>query len=166
MPDRYAQVNVIFGGLAEPLFLEYKVGPLSYPGEEMMVTRLNDIDQLFNSRPREGNEMRALKAMVDIILNEPDFLIITSESFGNKTHGAGLDNHELAPPGLAGNDRFTQIRISFDVVGTWRAKDLNALPFSFTINNTDVDPSMWTANDFWYNYQGPFTRDEVVESEF
>jgi diamine oxidase len=62
-----------------------------------------------------------------------------------------------------GSQRFTQIRIMFAVDGTWRGKDLNPVPFSFTINGTDVDPSMWTADDFWYNLQGPFTKDALVE---
>ena len=128
----------------------------------MTVEKLSD--QVWNSRPREGNEMRALKAMVSEILNEDDFIIITSESFAGKTHGDGLSDHELAPPGLVPEERFTQIRIMFAVEGTWRGKDLNPLPLSFTINNTDVDPSMWTAEDFWYNLQGPFTRDELVQA--
>jgi hypothetical protein len=166
MPERYAQVNVAFGALDEPKFVEYKVGPLNSAAEELTVSRLNDIDQLWNSRPREGNEMRALKAMVDEIMNEDDFVTITTESFAGKTHGNGLDNHELAPPGLVGKERYTQVRIMFSVEGTWRAKDLNAVPISFTINNTDVDPSMWTAYDFWYNFQGPFGRDELVDGEF
>jgi hypothetical protein len=166
MPERYAQVNVAFGALDEPKFVEYKIGPLSSTAELMDITRLNDIDQLWNSRPREGNEMRALKAMVDEILNEEDFFTICTESFAGQTHGNGLDNHELAPPGLVGKERYTQIRVSFAIEGTWRAKDLNAVPLSFTINNTDVDPSMWTAYDFWYNLQGPFERDELVDREF
>jgi hypothetical protein len=161
-PERYAQANVAFGSIATPKFVEYKVGPLDGPVEEMTVEMLSE--QLWGSRPREGNEMRALKAMVDSILNEEDFLTLTSESFAGKTHGNGLNNHEPAPPGLVGSDRFTQITILFTVEGTWRGKDLNAVPLSFTINNTDVDPSMWTADEFYYNTQGPFTRDELIDS--
>jgi hypothetical protein len=41
-------------------------------------------------------------------------------------------------------------------------KDLNAVPLSFTINNTDVDPSMWTADDFYYNTR-TFTRDVLID---
>lgn len=160
-PARYAQANVAFGALAAPKFVEYKVGPLDGPAEDMTVTRL--AEQLWGSRPREGNEMRALKTMVDMILNEEEFQTLTRESFAGKTHGAGLNNHEPAPPGLVGADRFTQITILFTVEGTWRGKDLNAVPLSFTINNTDVDPSMWTADDFYYNAQGPFTRDELLD---
>lgn len=162
MPERYAQVNVAFGSLPEPKFVEYKVGPLSATPEEMTIERIGE-DQLWGSRPREGNEMRALKTMVDYILTEDDFLTITSQSFAGKTHGAGLNNHEPAPPGLVGSDRFTQILVSFNVGGTWRGKDLNIVPLSFTINNTDQDPSMWLADDFYYNLQGPFSRDELVE---
>jgi hypothetical protein len=160
-PERYAQANVAFGSIATPKFVEYKVGPLDGPAEDMTVERLSE--QLWGSRPREGNEMRALKTMVDMILNEDDFLTLTSESFAGKTHGNGLNNHEPAPPGLVGSDRFTQITILFTVEGTWRGKDLNAVPLSFTINNTDVDPSMWTADDFYYNSQGPFTRDVLID---
>ena len=105
------RVNVNFGGLAEPKFSEYKVGPLSALPEEMTVEKLSD--QVWNSRPREGNEMRALKTMVSEILNEDDFVIITSESFAGKTHGDGLSDHELAPPGLIPEQRFTQIRIIY-----------------------------------------------------
>jgi hypothetical protein len=160
-PERYAQANVNFGSIATPKFVEYKVGPLDVPAEDMTVERLSE--QLWGSRPREGNEMRALKTMVDLILNEDDFLTLTSESFAGKTHGNGLNNHEPAPPGLVGSDRFTQITILFTVEGTWRGKDLNAVPLSFTINNTDVDPSMWTADEFYYNSQGPFTRDVLID---
>jgi hypothetical protein len=160
-PGRYAQVNVAFGSIAAPKFVEYKVGPLDGPAEDMTVEFL--AEQLWGSRPREGNEMRALKTMVDMILNEEDFLTLTRESFAGKTHGNGLNNHEPAPPGLVGSDRFTQITILFTVEGTWRGKDLNAVPLSFTINNTDVDPSMWTADDFYYNTQGPFTRDVLID---
>lgn len=39
---------------------------------------------------------------------------------------------------------------------------MNLVPLSFTIDNTNGDPSMWTAYDFYYNYQGPFTKDELV----
>lgn len=160
-PGRYAQVNVAFGSIATPKFVEFKVGPLDGPAEDMTVERLSE--QLWGSRPREGNEMRALKTMVDMILNEDDFLTLTSESFAGKTHGNGLNNHEPAPPGLVGSDRFTQITILFTVEGTWRGKDLNAVPLSFTVNNTDVDPSMWTADEFYYNSQGPFTRDVLID---
>jgi hypothetical protein len=160
-PGRYAQANVAFGSIATPKFVEYKVGPLDGPAEDMTVELLSE--QLWGSRPREGNEMRALKTMVDMILNEDDFLTLTSESFAGKTHGNGLNNHEPAPPGLVGSDRFTQITILFTVEGTWRGKDLNAVPLSFTINNTDVDPSMWTADEFYYNSQGPFTRDVLID---
>jgi hypothetical protein len=163
-PERYAQVNVAFGSIATPKFVEYKIGPLDGPADDMTVERL--AEQLWGSRPREGNEMRALKAMVDEILNEDDFLTLTSESFAGKTHGNGLNNHEPAPPGLVGSDRFTQITILFTVEGTWRGKDLNAVPLSFTVNNTDVDPSMWTADDFYYNTQGPFTRDALIAAYF
>jgi hypothetical protein len=160
-PERYAQVNVAFGSISAPKFVEYKVGPLDGTAENMTVERL--AEQLWGSRPREGNEMRALKTMVDMILNEEDFLTLTSESFAGKTHGNGLNNHEPAPPGMVGSDRFTQITILFTVEGTWRGKDLNAVPLSFTINNTDVDPSMWTADEFYYNTQGPFTRDALID---
>lgn len=108
--------------------------------------------------------MRALKTMVDLILTETDMATITSESFASKIHGAGLNNHEPAPPGLIGSHRTTQILLNFDVEGAWRGKDLNLVPMSFTINNTDGDPSQWTAYDFWYNYQGPFTRDELISA--
>lgn len=162
MPGRYVRVNVNFGGLPEPSFNEYQVGPLASAPEEMTIEKLTD--QIWNTRPREGNEMRALKAMVSEILNEDDFIIITSESFAGKAHGDGLSDHELAPPGLIAEERFTQIRVMFAVDGTWRGKDLNPVPLSFTINNTDVDPSMWTADLFYYNLQGPFTRDELVEA--
>jgi len=158
-PDRYAKVNIAFGSLEEPYFAEYKVGPLS--SSEMTAEKLSD--QLWGSRPREGNEMRALKTMVDYILNEDDFKVICAESFAGKTHGNGLNNHEPAPPGLKGSERHTQILVAFTISGTWRGKDLNLVPLSFTINNTAQDPSMWTAYDFWYNYQGPFERDELVE---
>ena len=161
-PDRYARVNVNFGGLAEPKFCEYKVGPLSADPADMTITKLSD--QIWNSRPREGNEMRALKAMVNEILTEDDLVVIQSESFAGKIHGDGLSDHELAPPGLIAEERFTQIRVMFAVEGTWRGKDLNPVPLSFTINNTDVDPSMWTADKFYYNLQGPFTKDELVEA--
>jgi hypothetical protein len=70
MPDRYAQVNVNFGSIDPPKFVEYKVGPLHAAPELMVVTKISD--QLWNSRPREGNEMRALKSMVDEIMNEAD----------------------------------------------------------------------------------------------
>jgi len=117
-PDRYAQVNVAFGSLPEPKFVEYKVGPLSANAEDMHVTRLSDTDQLWGSRPREGNEMRAIKTMVDYILNEDELAIICSESFAGKTHGKGLNNHELAPPGLIGKLRRTPILINFAIEGT------------------------------------------------
>jgi len=165
-PDRYAQVNVAFGSLSKPKFVEYKVGPLSAKRKDMRVRRLSGVDQIWGSRPREGNEMRALKTMVDYILNEDEFLTICRESFAGKTHGNGLNNHEPAPPGLIGVERKTQILINFAIEGTWRGKDLNVVPLSFTIDNTAQDPSMWVAEDFYYYYQGPFTRDELVEKYF
>jgi len=159
-PERYAKVNVAFGQLDPPKFSEYKVGPLGAEPGSMVVEKI--ADQLWGSRPREGNEMRALKTMVDMILTEPDMQTITRESFAGKTHGVGLNNHEPAPPGTAGAQRTTQILINFAVEGTWRGKDLNIMPMSFTINNTARDPSRWTAGHFYYNLQGPFTRDELV----
>jgi hypothetical protein len=57
--------------------------------------------------------------MVDMILNEEDFLTLTRESFAGKTHGNGLNNHEPAPPGLV--DRIALHRLQFFTVeGTWR----------------------------------------------
>ena len=102
-----------FGSLTDPKFSEYKVGPLNLPADEMTITKLSD--QLWGSRPREGNEMRALKTMVDLILNEEDLKTICSESFGGAIHGAGLNNHEPAPPGLIGAERKTQIVVNFNI---------------------------------------------------
>ena len=102
-----------FGSLTDPKFSEYKVGPLNLPADEMTITKLSD--QLWGSRPREGNEMRALKTMVDLILNEEDLKTICSESFGGAIHGAGLNNHEPAPPGLIGAERKTQIVVNFKI---------------------------------------------------
>ena len=102
-----------FGSLTDPKFSEYKVGPLNLPANEMTITKLSD--QLWGSRPREGNEMRALKTMVDLILNEEDLKTICSESFGGAIHGAGLNNHEPAPPGLIGAERKTQIVVNFKI---------------------------------------------------
>lgn len=102
-----------FGSLTDPKFSEYKVGPLNLPANEMTITKLSD--QLWGSRPREGNEMRALKTMVDLILNEEDLKTICSESFGGAIHGAGLNNHEPAPPGLIGAERKTQIVVNFNI---------------------------------------------------
>lgn len=160
-PPRYAKVNVAFGGLDAPKFTEYKVGPLDAAVGDVTVTKL--ADQLWGSRPREGNEMRALKTMVDLILNEDGMKTICSESFGGATHGAGLNNHEPAPPGLVGNQRKTQILINFKIDGTWRGKDLHLVPLSFTIDNTDRDPSMWVATDFYYNAQGPYDYQELID---
>ena len=124
-PDRYAQVNIAFGSLPKPKFVEYKIGPLNVNVANMIVSRLSDIDQVWGSRPREGNEMNALKTMVDYILNEDELSTICSESFAGKTHSNGLNNHELAPPGLIGAERKTKILINFAIDGTWRGKDLN-----------------------------------------
>jgi len=159
-PARYAEVHIALGALETPRFVEYKVGPLDGPAAEMEVIFLSD--QLFNSRSREGNEMRALKLMVDLILNEPEMQTITQESFGGAVHGTGLNNHEPAPPGLIGTERKTPILVNYAIQGTWRGKDLHLVPLSFTINNTDADPSKWTAYDFYYSEQGPFTHDEFI----
>lgn len=156
--DRYACISVAFGGLATPKFTEYKVGPLD--AASMTITKGDD--QLWGSRPREGNEMLALKTMVNLILNEEDMKTIQMESFDGKWHGNGLGDHEPAPPGLLGHERRTQILVNFAIEGTWRGKDMNIVPLSFTIDNTDGDPSQWTAYDFYYNYQGPFTKDDLV----
>ncbi|CAB9503798.1 sensitive amine oxidase [Seminavis robusta] len=163
MPGRYARVNVNFGALAQPKFVEYKVGPLSADSNEMIVEKLSE--HIWNTRPREINEAWCLKLMVHMILTEEDFQIITSESFANKTHlFNGLSDHEGAPPGLLPEERYTQVRVMMDVHGTWDGKKLNPVPLVFTINNTDVDPGMWTADKFWYNRQGPYTRDELVDA--
>lgn len=162
-PIRYAKVNVNFGGIPEPKFMEYKVGPLDVNDDDlpaMTVTQVNGV-QRWDSRPREGNEMRALKNMVDIMLNEDRMKTICQESFG-ATHGDGLNNHEPAPPGIAPYQRTTQILINYAIGGTWRGKDLHLVPLSFTINNTHQDPSMWVATNWYYNLQGPFTIDQLV----
>merc|ERR1719198_528023 len=100
-----ACVNVAFGELATPKFTEYTVGPLD--SDTMTITKV--ADQLWGLRPREGNEMLALKTMVDLILNEDDLKTIQMESFDGKWHGNGLNNHEPAPPGMIGEERKTQI---------------------------------------------------------
>eukprot|EP00927_Polykrikos_kofoidii_P084832 TRINITY_DN9053_c0_g1_i2.p1 TRINITY_DN9053_c0_g1~~TRINITY_DN9053_c0_g1_i2.p1 ORF type:complete len:948 (+),score=134.45 TRINITY_DN9053_c0_g1_i2:77-2920(+) len=158
-PGRYARVNIAYGQCATPYFVEYQVGPLDGDATDMTATKL--ASQPWGSRPREGNEMRALKTMVDIILNEPRMQQITTESFGGN-HGIELNNHEPAPPGILADERKTQILINYKIDGTWRGKDLALVPLSFTIDNIDGDPSTWTANSFYYNKQGPFTIDELV----
>lgn len=106
--------------------------------------------------------MRALKLMTDIILNEAEFQTLTKESFGG-VHGIELNNHELAPPGRKATDRLTIVRIDYAIQGTWRGKDMCVLPLSFSVDGSDGDPSMWVAKDFYYNKQGPFTRDQLLK---
>jgi len=158
-PGRYAKVNVAFGQCATPYFKEYKVGPLDGNAADMTMTEL--AKQPWGSRPREGNEMAALGAFVNIMMNEDDFATLTRESFGG-VQGEELNHHKMAPPGLGTDERKTMIRIDYKIKGTWRGKDMVVLPLSFTIDAINGDPSQWTASDFYYNAQGPFTHDELL----
>jgi hypothetical protein len=117
------EVNVAFGSIAAPSLSN--IGWTSgWPAEDMTVEFL--AGATLGSRPREKNA-RALKTMVDMILNEEDFLTLTRESFAGKTHGNGLNNQNQLL--RLGSDRFTQI--TFLRWKAWRGKDLNAVPIVY-----------------------------------
>ncbi|XP_052790634.1 membrane primary amine oxidase-like [Mya arenaria] len=160
-PGRFAKVMVVRGSLGD--IMEYKVGPLHVPEDQINVNALTNEGEIsFNARPFDPAEHYKLLQVMNPHTRAMDKVL--SESFD----GASFENKNINPnfysrPSVDQNDRTSGVYLYLPGMGY---PTLTMVPVSCVLHHPGADSSTWFASDFYYLGQGPFASGIELQAAY
>lgn len=164
-PGRYGTVSVNKGAADPPYYMEYNVGPIDGPRENITIAPLLDPEEVpYTRRPYDIFEIELI--MTYIFSEIATMKTLIEESFDAKD---AMDDLNIIPVGPFESEegkRISRFSLSLRGLGNRDLDFLSALPLSGRINHESLNISDWYIYDYYYLNQGPFPNGSFLYSAY
>ncbi|XP_033741362.1 amiloride-sensitive amine oxidase [copper-containing]-like [Pecten maximus] len=164
-PGRYASVSINKGAADPPFYMEYTVGPLDGPRENITIKPMLDPDEVpYSRRPYDIFEIELL--MVFIFREIGGMRRLIQESFDTSDAMDDLNVIPVGPFESEEGKRISRFSLSMRGLGNRDMDFLSSLPLSGKINHESLNTSDWYIYDYYYMNQGPFPNSSFLYSAY